>query len=52
LLFNNGLHWEHHAHPERSWHELTPDDESPRISMPHLVFALVRAPLKELTDVG
>lgn len=35
LLFNNGLHWEHHAHPGRPWHALQVDARSPRIALPH-----------------
>ena len=27
FLFNNGLHFEHHDQPEKSWRELTPNEE-------------------------
>lgn len=40
LLFNNGLHWEHHDKPALSWHELQPSPQSVRISLPHPLHAL------------
>jgi len=36
LLFNNGLHWEHHQSPGQSWYFLAQRIESPRIHLPHL----------------
>ena len=39
LFFNNGLHWEHHHYPALAWHELVPDQNSPRIAWPHPVQA-------------
>ncbi|MDH5692444.1 MAG: fatty acid desaturase [Gammaproteobacteria bacterium] len=37
LLFNNGLHWEHHKHPSLAWHELRCLYHGERINEPHLI---------------
>ncbi len=47
LLFNNGLHWEHHALPDRSWRELRLDARSPRIQVPHLLQPFVVTGVRE-----
>ncbi|MEK7469993.1 MAG: fatty acid desaturase [Planctomycetota bacterium] len=39
LLFNNGLHAEHHADPAKAWYEVKPDPSHPRARGPHLVAA-------------
>jgi len=41
LLFNNGLHVEHHANPAVPWHSITPDPASQRTAAPHLVAPLL-----------
>jgi fatty acid desaturase len=49
LVFNNGLHWEHHARPDLAWNELTADGRSPRIRLPHLLQPLAPQLRPEVT---
>jgi fatty acid desaturase len=42
LLFNNGLHYEHHAEPAKAWYELEPDPRAARIGRSHFTAGLVR----------
>lgn len=43
LSCNNGLHFEHHAEPQRSWLDLAPDAGSTPIVVPHLLQPLLGA---------
>lgn len=38
LLFNNGLHSEHHKYPSLPWHELVPDKNSYEIGCAHFLY--------------
>lgn len=37
ILFNNGLHFEHHAEPSKAWFEMEANPAAPRAGGPHLV---------------
>jgi len=41
LLFNNGLHTEHHLQPHLSFHELSAETKTHQIAYPPIVYALI-----------
>lgn len=50
VFFNNGLHWEHHAFPELHWHELVPNNLSPKINHAHIISPLLPLLLPEIKN--